>query len=147
MVTNTKPTMTRSEERLVQWDLEFRPNVKVAETLDFVRQDGARLYIDVDNQDIPIAIEFVHPESQPDDYVAVEHGDDDKALAICMKLFAWASQMVTMERMAKGARVWMFTDQRADQNAGIFLVEPSRRMMNRMIRQIQHSGGNAACYA
>jgi hypothetical protein len=144
MVINIKPTDAKMDGRIVQFDLEFRPGVKVRETVDFVRDDGVRLYIDVDTNDVPIAIEVVHPDNQPVEYVAIQSGDDEQARLHCMELFAFASQMVSLGRMAKGMGSLTLTDHRIDPVACARFAEPSRRMLSRLIRSVENMGAAPA---
>lgn len=91
-------TTARINEGIVQSDVEFRSGVKVSETLRFVRSDGLRMYIDVDQEDIPIAVEFVHPDGQNVEYKTIDEDDTESLSTAVTHLFAFASNMVFLHR-------------------------------------------------
>ncbi|MCH8149030.1 MAG: hypothetical protein IH987_13790 [Planctomycetes bacterium] len=94
-------TLTKANGGIVQSDVEFRQGVEVAETLEFIRQDGLRMYIDVDDHDVPIAIEFVHPDGQDVKYQSVNETDTVQITQIVTQLFFYASNMVLVRRVAE----------------------------------------------
>lgn len=83
---------------IVQSDIEFREGAEVAETLEFIRQDGVRMYIDVDQDDVPVALEFVHPDGQDVDYQSVDANDAGQLRQVVTQLFFFASNMVFVRR-------------------------------------------------
>lgn len=97
---NPRITGTQIENKVVAAYLVFREDVRVVETIPFTRHDGAHMNIDVDEQDFPIAIEFVHPDAEEDE--SSEAKIDDPAQFI-IDLFTFATQMVAFHRAHRPA--------------------------------------------
>lgn len=91
-------TLTKIDDRIVQSDLVFRSGAVFKETFSFIRQDGVRMYIDVDEQDIPIAMEIVHPDDQPIQYLEIEESDKTTIGEIMQRLFADCCGLVNLAR-------------------------------------------------
>jgi len=91
-------TITKTGDQIIQSDLEFRTGVEVEETIEFIRTDGVRMYIDVDKDSIPIALELVHPDDQNVTYETIQDDREGVERAI-QRLFGFCSQMVNTTRM------------------------------------------------
>ena len=84
--------------------LVFRDEVPAKETIPFSRPNGAELLIDVDGQDIPIAVQFIEsvtPAELGDARVAATAQQSAHVVSL---LFAFANQMVAYHRANQQAR-------------------------------------------
>ena len=120
--------VSKIDDRIVQSDLEFRPTAKVVETLTFVRSDGVRLYIDVDEDDIPVAMELVHPEDQKVEYTTIDENDREAVERTVMRAFSFASKMVSWQRE--------FQETLANFALNGHMLQTGRSLLNRTTREL-----------
>jgi hypothetical protein len=78
----------------------FRQGVHARETLPFSRPDGAELFIDVDENDFPIAMQIVESFDPPPPDGARPSDD----LPVVLELYTFANQMIAYHRANQQAR-------------------------------------------
>jgi len=91
---------TRIGDRIEAVYVVFRPGIHARETIPFSRVDGAELLVDVDEKDVPIALELLDSwEASPCPDIS-----EAEAMSAIAKLFAFANQMVAYHRANLQAR-------------------------------------------
>jgi hypothetical protein len=99
---SSEPQIAMIGDEMVHWTIEFNAQAHVAETLRFVRTDGAHLYVDVDQDDIPVAVEFAQEDLQRE-CVQVAADDTDRQAHLQSMLFTFVSQLVWAKRLAQSS--------------------------------------------
>ena len=91
---------TRIDGRTESIYVVFRQGVPARETIPFYKPDGAELFIDVDEQDFPIAVQIVDSIEMGRTTDAGKPEEESLVLA----LFSFANQMIAYHRANQQAK-------------------------------------------
>lgn len=94
-----KTILDKVGEKPVAYDVEFQSDATVHKTLLFthMREKSLHLYIDVDDQNVPIAVTLVHPPAKRT-YEKVDKSSDAFKHAMS-NLYVFASQMAVLQSL------------------------------------------------
>ncbi len=91
---------TRIDGRTESIYVIFRQGVPARETIPFYKPDGAELFIDVDEQDFPIAVQIVDSIEMG----RTTNGSNPEEESLVLALFSFANQMIAYHRANQQAK-------------------------------------------